>query len=49
MIKLIRLILKYTGIFRAANIKNKDDQLDCAKVIFIIAILSLIGLFLCLI
>lgn len=46
MVNIIRLILKYCGIFKITDIQDKDEQIDSARVVWILLIIIGVIIFL---
>lgn len=45
MINIVRLILKYCGIFKITNVKNKDEQMEYSQIVlFLLVIVAVVFL-----
>lgn len=42
MINIVRIVLKYCGIFKITNVDSKDEQMEYARVISILLAIGII-------
>lgn len=42
MINIVRLILKYCGIFKITGVDNKDEQMEYSKVVSLLLVVLII-------